>query len=78
MSLPVTETNARSIAKAVSYRVLGSIATAGIVFVFSRKLTLSLEVGAIESLVKIGMYFIHERVWNHIDFGRPKPPEYEI
>jgi adenylylsulfate kinase len=72
------ETNARSIAKAISYRVLGSTSTAAIVFLFSHKLSLSVGIGLIDSVVKIAMYFLHERVWNHIDFGRPKPPEYEI
>jgi len=66
--LPITESNARSIAKAITYRV----------FLFSHKLSLSLGVGVLDSVVKIAMYFVHERVWNYIDFGRPKPPEYEI
>lgn len=78
MALPITETNARSIAKAITYRVLGSSSTAAIVFFFSHKLSLSLGVGVLDSVVKIAMYFVHERVWNYIDFGRPKPPEYEI
>ena len=72
------ETNSRSIAKAVSYRILGSAATAGIFFFFSHNLRLSLGAGVLDSLVKIGIYFVHERIWNHIQFGRPKPPEYEI
>jgi len=29
-------------------------------------------------VLKIGAYFVHERIWNHIEFGRGKPPEYEI
>jgi adenylylsulfate kinase len=76
--LPSSETKARSIAKAITYRVLGSSSTAAIVFLFSHKLSLSLGVGVLDSVVKIAMYFVHERVWNYIDFGRPKPPEYEI
>ena len=80
------ETNARSIAKAVSYRVLGSAATALIVFVLSgrmglpasERLGVALGSGALDGIIKIGLYFVHERIWNHIDFGRPKPPEYEI
>ena len=31
-----------------------------------------------DAVVKIGVYFVHERLWNHIHFGRAKPPEYEI
>jgi uncharacterized membrane protein len=72
------ESNARSIAKAVSYRVLGSIATAVIFYILNRNVSLSLIGGALDAVVKIGVYFVHERVWNHIDYGRPKPPEYEI
>ena len=72
------ETSSRSIAKAISYRVLGSASTALIFYVLSHNAKLALGAGLLDSVVKIGVYFIHERIWNHIDFGRPKPPEYEI
>jgi adenylylsulfate kinase len=72
------DSNARSIAKAVSYRVLGSASTAVIFYVLSRDVAMSLGGGLLDGIVKIGMYFLHERIWNHIDYGRPKPPEYEI
>lgn len=72
------ETHVRSLAKAISYRVLGSLSTAGIFFLFTGKVTTAVGAGAIDMIVKIGLYFLHERLWNHIDFGRPKPPEYEI
>jgi uncharacterized membrane protein len=72
------ESHARSIAKAVSYRVLGSISTAAIVFVFSGNVKIAASVGILDSIVKIALYFLHERLWNYIDFGRQKPPEYEI
>lgn len=72
------ESNVRSLAKAISYRLLGSGSTACIVFVISGKLSLSLGLGLLDMLAKLGLYFLHERVWNHIGFGRPKPPEYEI
>ena len=72
------ESNYRSLFKAVSYRVLGSAATALIVFVLSGKPLLSLGTGALDMVSKIGLYYLHERVWERIAFGRPKPPEYEI
>lgn len=72
------ETNARSIVKAVSYRLLGSSVTGLILLVLTGKLTLSVIGGALDMVLKIGAYFLHERIWNHIDFGRSKPPEYEI
>jgi uncharacterized membrane protein len=74
----MTESHSRSLAKAVSYRILGSLATGIIFYVFTGKATLSVGAGALDMVTKIGLYFLHERVWNHIHFGRPKPPEYEI
>lgn len=72
------ESNSRSIAKAISYRLLGSISTALIVYVFSGNATVSLGVGAVDMVTKIALYYLHERLWNYISFGRQKPPEYEI
>ena len=72
------DSQSRSLAKAVSYRVLGSAVTALIVLLFSGSLKVSLGVGALDMLSKIALYFLHERLWNYIPYGRPKPPEYEI
>jgi adenylylsulfate kinase len=73
------DTRARSIAKAVSYRLAGSATTGFIVFVFGgHSVALSAGAGAMDMVLKIGLYFLHERLWDHIDFGRSKRPEYEI
>jgi uncharacterized membrane protein len=74
------DSSARSIAKAVSYRLLGSICTALIVLLFSGDLKVSAGVGIMDMFLKIGLYFLHERLWNLISFGRAKhtSPEYEI
>jgi len=72
------ESHVRSIAKAVSYRLLGSAVTAVIFFVLTGKGSLSLGAGGLDMVLKIGAYFVHERIWAHINFGRAKPPEYEI
>jgi adenylylsulfate kinase len=73
------DTRARSIAKAVTYRLAGSATTAVIVFIFGgHSVALSAGAGALDMILKIGLYFLHERLWDHIDFGRQKAPEYEI
>jgi uncharacterized membrane protein len=77
-SSPGVETQARSIAKAISYRLLGSSVTGLIFFALTGKGSLSVGAGALDMCVKIFAYFVHERLWNHIGFGRAKPPEYEI
>jgi uncharacterized membrane protein len=72
------ETNARSIVKAVSYRILGSSVTGLILFVITGKGTISFVGGMADMVLKIGAYFVHERIWDRISYGRTKPPEYEI
>ncbi|HUB81862.1 MAG TPA: DUF2061 domain-containing protein [Bryobacteraceae bacterium] len=72
------ETNARSIAKAVSYRLLGSSLTGLILFAITGKGAISAIGGMADMVLKIAAYFVHERIWDRIDFGRGKRPEYEI
>src|SRR5258708_31486330 len=65
-----SESHSRSIAKAVTWRILGTITTSLLVFIFTRRLVLSLTVGALEFLSKIGLFWMHERVWDRIRAGR--------
>ena len=77
--MSIRESQSRSIAKAVSYRILGSATTAIIVYLVTGKPALSVGVGAADIVLKIGVYFIHERIWDRINYGREtKAPEYEI
>jgi uncharacterized membrane protein len=48
------------------------------VFLFTGNWKASAGAAAADSVVKIVLYFLHERIWNYIPFGRPKAPEYEI
>jgi uncharacterized membrane protein len=64
------DSTARSIAKAVSYRVFGSAITGLILLVLTRRITLSIVGSVLDMVLKIVAYFLHERIWNLIDFGR--------
>ena len=64
------ETNARSVAKALSWRLLGTVATAVIVYVFTRRVVLSIAVGGAEFVAKLGLYWFHERVWDRLQYGK--------
>jgi uncharacterized membrane protein len=72
------ESHARSLAKAISYRVFGSASTAALVYIVNGDPLTALGAGAADSVIKLGLYFAHERIWQFISFGRAKPPEYEI
>jgi adenylylsulfate kinase len=64
------ETHARSVAKAVSWRILGTMATSAIVFVFTHRWGVALFVGGVEFVSKIGLFWLHERVWDRLAYGK--------
>jgi uncharacterized membrane protein len=66
----VTETRARSFAKAVSYRVISSLLTGSIFFGATQRARLALALALIDSVIKIVVFYIHERAWMKIVFGR--------
>jgi len=70
----------RSIIKAVSWRMTGTLDTIMISFLISGRITIALSIGFVELFTKIALYYLHERAWNRIPFGRikEKPPEYSI
>lgn len=72
------ETHSRSLAKAISYRFFGSLSTAALVYFFTGSAKMSVGAGVADSLVKITLFFVHERIWQRIPYGRGKAPEYEI
>ena len=68
----------RSIAKAASYRFFGSLVTGGIAYLFSGRWDVAFGVGLVDGIAKMGGYFLHERIWAHVKWGRQRRPDYEI
>lgn len=64
------ETAARSLVKALSYRLSGSLTTVAIVAAVTGRFQLALGVGGLDLLAKLVVYYLHERAWNHLRFGR--------
>ncbi len=63
----------RHIAKAISYRMVGTIQTVIIGYLLTGSFIISSTIGVIELCVKPIIYFIHERVWyKFIKFGVDK------
>ena len=69
----------RSFVKAVSWRATGTVDTIVISFIVTGRIKLALSIGGIEVFTKICLYYLHERVWNVLPFGKVKGREdYEI
>ena len=72
------ESSPRSLAKAISWRLIAIVVTSSVAWAITSELTLAATIGVLDSVIKIGAYYYHERLWNRVAFGRIKPPEYEI
>jgi uncharacterized membrane protein len=72
---PVVEKHYRSFLKAVSWRATGTVDTIVISFLVTGKIKLAVSIGFIEVFTKIGLFYLHERIWNKISLGRAKVQE---
>lgn len=66
----VGEKTSRSLLKSVSWRILGTIDTIIISYLITNTLEFALRIGFVELLTKMGLYFLHERLWNKIKWGK--------
>lgn len=66
------ETNKRSIVKGITWRVIATTTTICIVYFFFDRLDLAIAAGAIETVLKIGLFWIHERAWFKVRWGKKR------
>jgi len=66
------EAHGRSFAKAVSWRITGTIDTFVISAIVTGKLALAGSIAVTELLTKILLYYFHERIWAVIPWGHHK------
>lgn len=66
----MTDTTTRSIAKTISWRVCGSGATFAISYAILGDIVVSGTIAIIQLTFNTLLYFLHERVWNWINWGR--------
>ena len=64
------EAHSRSLAKAVSWRLTGSLDTFVISFIVTGRIGIAGSIAATELITKIALYYFHERVWAIIPWGR--------
>ena len=63
------EAHSRSLAKAVSWRVTGTIDTFVISYIITGRFTIAGSIAGTELLTKILLYYFHERIWAVVPWG---------
>jgi adenylylsulfate kinase len=64
------ESGLRSATKALSWRFWATVTTMVLVYVFTGTLKVALAIGGLEVILKMIIYFFHERVWDRIRWGK--------
>jgi uncharacterized membrane protein len=64
------EKHRRSSAKAVSYRILSLTVDSIVAYFFTRDAVLSATIVVFVNAYSTILYYLHERVWAHIHWGR--------
>ena len=75
----MAEKHHRSLVKAVTWRITGSVDTLVITYLITGQLKWAFYVSGVELFTKIFLYYVHERAWHKIKWGKTEVrPNYEI
>ena len=65
----MSETTRRSLVKTISWRLIGSSAVLLISFLLTGDVALAGSIAIIQLVINTLLYFIHERIWNKVQWG---------
>ena len=63
------ESHTRSIVKALSWRVIALLVTFFVVWIVTGQIEFAATAGGADALIKMFLYYLHERGWSHSRFG---------
>ena len=66
----MSDTTRRSVIKTISWRITGSSATFLIAYLISGNMSIAGTIAVIQLTANTILYYIHERIWNKIRWGR--------
>ena len=66
----MSDTSQRSLVKTISWRLTGSGATFLISYLIAGNFAVAGTIAVIQLISNTVLYFLHERVWNKIGWGR--------
>ena len=66
----MADSHARSVAKAVSWRTLGTVDTFAISWLVTGTAALAGGIAATEVATKMALFYLHERAWSRVRWGR--------
>lgn len=74
MSDVIRDSRVRSLAKALSWRIVATLTTSIIAWIITGELDTAAVIGGIEFVLKFFIYYFHERIWAVISWRAPRAP----
>ncbi|MBC8378720.1 MAG: DUF2061 domain-containing protein [Planctomycetes bacterium] len=72
------ERHIRSIFKALSWRVIATLITFLTAWLLTGTVEIAAKIGLLDTVIKLVVFYGHERFWNKLNFGKIQQPEYQI
>ena len=66
----MSDTTSRSLVKTLSWRLTGTGATFLISYAIADNFSIAGTIAVVQLVVNTVLYFVHERVWNRVPWGR--------
>ena len=66
------ETHTRSVVKSLLWRVIATLISVCMAYLFTGSVTTAAEISLSGAAISIGIYYLHERVWDSIHWGRAR------
>ncbi len=60
----------KSVLKAITWRIVGTADTIFISYLLTGKAVIAFSIGSLEVFTKMFLYFLHERLWEQLRWGR--------
>jgi uncharacterized membrane protein len=72
------DSNAKSLLKSISWRIVGTIDTIVISYLVTGQLVMAVSIGSVEVVSKVILYYLHERVWENATKSKSNEPTAEL
>ena len=72
------EQHKRTLVKTITWRLIALSITIAVVYAYSGDAKESLVIGVAANAIKMIFYYVHERIWNRLSFGKIKSLDYQI
>jgi uncharacterized membrane protein len=75
---PSRDAPKRSLVKAISWRITGSIDTFILSWIFTGSPKIAVSIASVEVFTKIFLFYLHERLWARTRWGLKNNQDYSI